>query len=186
VPVAASDVLADLAEAVLYAALEGLADDGVTAPARRFVHGGPAQTLAWDCDLVAVNLETLEPGGRVGAPGQRNTPPRGAVQPLTAVYVTHVVVCYPTVERDGTGSPTIPDAAVESAAARELLATGFSARRGVVARVLAGTLAELQPDDPDDQRTIGYERSEVGPLQPHPRSPSGGMAGMTFTTRLRL
>ena len=185
-PAAAFDVLADIGDAVLAAAVEGLNADGVTVPARTYVHGGPASTVAWDCELVAVNLERLEAGGRAGSGGQRNTPPRGPVAPLTAVYVCQIVLCYPTVERGGTGKLSVPDAADESAAARSILAASFSARRGVVARVEDGLLTALQTDAPAERRGIGYERCEIGDLLPNPRSPAGGMAAMSFPVRVRL
>lgn len=186
-PTPASDVLADLADAVLNAAVEGLTAAAITVPDRAYIHGGPAATVAWDCDLLAVNLERLEAGGRSGGPGQRNTPPRGPVAPLTALYVCQFVMCYPTVEQAGTGGAvTVPDSADESAAARALYAGAYSARRGIVARVEAGTLTTLQTDQPADTRGIDYERCEVGDLTPNGRSPSGGMAAMQFPVRIRL
>lgn len=185
-PAAAFDVLADVAEAVLAAAVEGLTADGVPIPDRRYIHGGPASTVAYDCEQIAVNLERLDQGGIVGAGGQRNQMPRPGATPLTAFYVCQTVACYPTVERAGNGEIDIPDPAEESAAARGLWSLAFSARRGVVARVNDKTLMDLAPDAPTERRGIGYESSEVEGLRPSTRSPSGGMAAMLFQVRVRL
>lgn len=184
-PTAAYDVLADLADAVLAAAVEGITADGAELPARRFVHGGPWTTVAWDCELIAVSFDLLEPGGIGRAGGQRAPVVGQGAAPLTAVYTTQVVLCYPTVDREAS-KPTVPTAAEETAAARLLLAAGFSARRGVVDRIDDRNLTALQTDTPQDRRGIRYEQSEAGALQPNPRSPSGGMAAVYFQTRLRL
>lgn len=185
-PNAAADVLADLAVAVLTASTGGMTADGITVPDRTYVHPGPGNTAAWDCEQVVVSLEKMETGGRPGAGGQRNVPPRGPVSPLTATFMVQVVLCVPTVDRTATGGPDVPADTDETAAARALLAAGYSARRGVADHVKAGTLVDLQPDAPTDQRAIRYERAEVGDLLPSPRSPSGGMGCVTFTVRIRL
>ena len=165
----ADPLLFDIAEAILTAAADGMDDP----PSRQVVVPGPS--FAHDCDMLAVELQSMYPARLRQATGSDRPMARNEreVHTRQAQYqVTLVLNCIPGATQQ-LNSIALPSPAAITAAAERVMTAGFDARTAVRDEILAA-----------DSIFASCQHASCGDLVPF--GPSGGVAGVRFPVLVEL
>ena len=156
--------LATLASDILTALVAELVADGISVPARRYVHAGE---VAWDCEQFVVSLKAMRPtmpGGAEVLP----TGPGGCVVLRSAVFEVSLIRCAPVPFEDGTP----PNLAALNTWGLGRNDDALSLMRGVARAHNAGSFGEVC--------------SQVRIEEVNSLGPDGGFGGVAVTIAVQL
>lgn len=161
-PLPSNHIFVTAAE-ILDAVVDLYADESIPLPARQLVTEGE---LAWDCDLVGVELRRVYRG----QPGFEDPSPISCAGLRTAEFHVWIVRCAAPMHKDGS-PPTV--AAIQTVA-EEVMTDAWLLPTGLVTAI----------NDPDHPLSLPCASTVVGPL--NIQGPEGGFVGVDLLIQWQL